>query len=50
MARFALGFADAAQNNQSHQFDPRIGITLTCNLNEWVDLYDVGLYHIMVSH
>jgi len=48
MARFVLGFADAAaQADHTHRFDPRIGITLSNSLDAWVDQFNVGFYHIM---
>jgi hypothetical protein len=50
MAQFALGHADVAQVDYAHQFDPRIGVTLSNNLDEWVNQFDVGLYHTMVRH
>ena len=50
MARFVLGFADAAQADHTHQFDPRIGITISTSLDSWVNQFNVGFYHIMVRH
>lgn len=42
-------FVGAAEAAGVHQFDPQIGITISSNLDEWVDSFQVGFYHVTVS-
>jgi hypothetical protein len=43
-------FAGATEAVGAHVYDPRIGINLFGTLDDWVDVYKVGFYHMAVSY
>ena len=43
-------FADVTEATGIHNYDPRIGIMLFKGVDYWVDRFQVGFYHIAVSH
>ena len=43
-------FADVTEATGIHNYDPRIGIMLFKGVGYWVDHFQVGFYHIAVSH
>jgi hypothetical protein len=43
-------FAGATEAVGAHVYDPRIGINLFGTVDDWVDVYKVGFYHMAVSY